>query len=85
MTLTEVRPLVEALTLREKMVLKAELDAAVPPESAYEIDAVRADADAAWLDELARRIDGYRDGLIKTYTREEFNDRMRVAIERARQ
>jgi len=74
---------VEALTLREKMVLKAELDAALPPESAFDVAKSRADADAAWLGEIERRIEGYRNGSIKTYMREEAFVKARAAVERA--
>lgn len=44
MTFTELRQLVNALSLDEKIRLHAELDAELPPDDYWDRDAVRADA-----------------------------------------
>jgi len=63
MTLTELLPLVSDLSLPEKEQLWDELR--------QEISSARRKKDSEWLDELDRRISGYYDGSIRTYSQEE--------------
>jgi len=63
MTLTELLPMVNRLTLPEKEQLLDELE--------QEVDAERHAADTSWLSEIRHRISGYYDGSIPTYSQEE--------------
>jgi len=72
--------MVKALTLREKLELRAELDQELHPECASEPNTVSGDADANWLAELGRRVDGYFDGSIKSYDGKEVMAELRARI-----